>query len=220
MLLHHIQNHTMKPSEVTESLIKLASQDTRYAISNMLNLYSYGSRVYECSGPESDFDFICVYKSVDSKIEVKDGLVHVTAYSAEEFKKQIDLHEMSVLECVFLPDTADKIVSMDFPFALSLPTLRASVSELASHCFVKAKKKLTVEKDFAPYIGKKSLFHGLRVILFGTQIAKYGRIIDYSEANNYRSDIMTFPDDWESLRKKYKPEFNRLMTEFRKLAPK
>ena len=85
---------------------------------------------------------------------------------------------------------------------------------------MKAKKKLIVEKDYDPYIGKKSLFHSLRIILFGIQIAQYGKIINYEEANIYYDIVKSEIIEWEYFKKKYQPIYNNLKTEFRKLAEK
>ena len=93
------------------------------------------------------------------------------------------------------------------------------MSQKANHSFVKAKKKIEVEKDY--YVGWKSLFHSLRILVFGIQIAKEGCISDYSAANDYWHEIREANQyDWSYFKSKYQPEHNRLATEFRKLAPK
>ena len=85
----------------------------------------------------------------------------------------------------------------------------------------KHEKKLEVEKNFNPLVAKKNLFHVLKILLFGKQIAKYGKIIDYKEANNYFYDIMNIEsNDWLVFKNKYQPIANELKTEFRKYAPK
>jgi hypothetical protein len=205
----------------TDELIKAGVQDTDYSIDNLLNLYPYGSRVYGCAGPQSDYDMIAVYNSVKDKTEFSGQIVHVTAYSQTKFKKILIEHEISAIECVSLPEHMVLMAKNKYELSLSLSQLRKAISEKASHSYVKAKKKLTVEKDLDPYRGKKSLFHALRVIKFGCQIAKYGKIIDYADANSYWSDIVLNEcNDWQFYNSKYKQEFNELMTEFRKLAPK
>ena len=37
--------------------------------------------------------------------------------------------------------------------------------------------------------GKKSLFHAIRIVMFGIQISKYGKIVDYSAANHIWEEI-------------------------------
>lgn len=89
----------------------------------------------------------------------------------------------------------------------------------ASHSFVKAKKKIEKEKDY--YIGWKSLFHSLRILTFGTQIAQMGKIENYGAANHIWFDILKDPHyEWAYYEDKYKPIYNDLATTFRKVAPK
>jgi hypothetical protein len=61
----------------------------------------------------------------------------------------------------------------------------------AGNSFAKAGKKLDVEKEH--YKGKKSLFHSLRILMFGIQIAKAGRITNYGEANDLWKEIKQVP---------------------------
>jgi hypothetical protein len=190
-------------------------------VPNSTNIYQYGSRVYGCNTDASDYDFIAIQDGLETKSEIIIDNINITVYNNTEFEKEIEQHEISIFECLFLP--ADKIVKEErkFEFNLSLPQLRKSISEKASNSFVKAKKKLIVAEDFAPYIGKKSLFHSFRIILFGIQIAKYGKIVDYSAANHlYNEIVLNESNDWNYYFNKYKQSHNELMTEFRKLAPK
>lgn len=191
------------------------------ASSNILNVYQYGSRVYECHNEQSDFDYIAI-ADTDKDIEEISGEDDYTIYSLNMFKQKLLEHEISILECMYLPQ--DKIVkqllNIGMPI-INLSKLRHSISSKVSNSFVKCKKKLTVEKDFNPYTGKKSLFHSLRIIMFGIQLAKYGEITDYTVANKYWDDIVNNPcNDWDFYKQTYKPIYNNLMTEFRKVAPK
>jgi len=185
------------------------------------NVYLYGSRVYGCNSISSDIDIVSVCDINDKLEKIRLDDIDISIYNVDSFLEMVRKQEISVLECLFLP--AEKIFKQDISFIinLSLPLLRCSISQKASNSFVKAKKKMTVEKDYNPYIGKKSLFHSLRIIKFGIQIAKYGKIVDYSEANKYWNEIMFCGNvDWKYYKEKYQPEYNTLMTEFRKLAPK
>jgi hypothetical protein len=86
---------------------------------------------------------------------------------------------------------------------------------------IQGKKKLTVEKDYSPYIAKKSLFHSLRILIEGIQIAKYQKIIDYSQANYLWEEIVNNKvNDWSYYKEKYQPLYNKLNSEFRIYAPK
>lgn len=225
-----------------ELLLNVSGTDT-------LNIYPYGSKVYGTATEKSDDDFIIVmtdegfantydlrviYGVVEAKdgtaktagIRCSDGVGYVfdgTIYSKSAFEEKILAHEVSVLECLWLPPGTAVKNEHDFSkdFILDLPTLRESFSSKASNSFVKAKKKFTVEKDRSPYLAKKSLFHSLRILVFGMQIASYGRIINYSAANRFWYKINRNPSErWEDYKAEWQPIYNRLSSAFRLLAPK
>lgn len=190
---------------------------------DIISIFPYGSRVYGTNSEKSDYDFIIISnKSVkEFALSSNDNKINVHLYSVSDFQEQLNNHKISAMECFFLPK--DKLLKSSnlFKFKLNKNLLRSVISEKASHSWVKAKKKLEVEKDKDVYIAKKSLFHSLRIIDFGTQIAKDGKIIDYSSSNNIWDEIKDDGiDDWDFYKEKYQDIFNSRMTEFRKLAPK
>lgn len=80
---------------------------------------------------------------------------------------------------------------------------------------------MIVEKDYDLYRGQKSLFHCIRVMLFGIQIAKYGKITDYTEANKYWGMIQTLGEcGWDKYKEVFKPIINSIHSEFVALCPK
>ncbi len=188
-----------------------------------INIYSYGSRVYGTHTENSDFDYIVVSDTQIPHQQIDKENTNYTIYSMEEFYKQIREYEISALECLFLP--ANQIIKNSQPIQppsdFDLGKLRSSISAKASNSFVKAKKKFIVEKDRNIYVGKKSLFHSLRIPIFGCQLATSGKITNYAAANHYWPDILNNPsENWEDYHKIYKPIHNKEMTEFRKHCPK
>jgi hypothetical protein len=137
-------------------------------------------------------------------------------FNRNDWQRQLNDHKVHALEAYFLPDG---ICRGQFQLKINLKVLRNTLSEKASHSFVKAKKKIDKEKDF--YVGWKSLFHSLRILNFGAQIAETGAINDYAAANHHWFDILHNPQyEWAYLEEKYKPIYNELATRFRKAAPK
>lgn len=131
------------------------------------------------------------------------------------------MQELSVLECLSLPK--DKVIKEErqFDLIINIPQLRKAISAKCSNSFAKARKKLVVEKDYNPLTAKKSLFHVMRMQMFGIQLATQGRITDFSEANYLFHEIMSIDsNDWQVFKKKYQPIANHFATEFRKVAPK
>lgn len=202
-----------------ESLVSLNNFKATYGLTDRdIIVFPYGSRVYGTCSDKSDYDYnVVVPDSCNAKTgtEVRHHNVNINAYSRSDWQQQLDIHKIHALEAYFLPDGECK---RRFRFSLNLGTLRNEISQKASHSFVKAKKKIEVEKDFL--IGWKSLFHSLRILNFGLQIATEGKI-DYSAANHFWFDIINEPHyDWLFFKQKYQPIYNELATEFRKVAPK
>ena len=178
-------------------------------------VYAYGSKVYKSDTIHSDTDYI-VIAEVPEKLEFH-GKEDVQVYPIGEFQKSLNNHEIWALECLFLPEELKLEKSIFYTFTLNLTTLRESLSQKSSHSWVKAKKKIEVEKDFL--IGQKSLFHSFRILNYGLQIAKEGKITDFGVCNHLLNEIKTLPADWTILKDKYQVSYNNLKSEFRKACP-
>lgn len=179
----------------------------------VLEIYSYGSRVYGCNTESSDFDYIVVIESdEDIYYSVDKGYINCTVYSEPLFIKKIQEHHISIMECIFQFDDDPYLKH----FELDTEKLRRAISSVSSNSYVKCKKKL---REGDTYIGKKSLFHSIRILDFGIQIATYGKIRDYSSANNIYDYIMRLSNDWEELHHIFKPMHNDMKSIFKKLAP-
>lgn len=193
---------------------------TGVTIGTLMCLYPYGSRVYGTVRPDSDYDFIVVHDGdrLNSGVQYDfepNYTVHV--YHESEWKQRIEAYEIQALECLSL------MTSTEFTLPeINKPLLRASISAKVSNSWVKAKKKITVEDDYLT--GIKSLFHCFRIAMFGQQIARHGRVVDFTEATplwkeEFEPMLETRPE-WTDLHLTYKPRINALMTEFRKYAEK
>lgn len=187
----------------------------------ILNIYQYGSRVYGCNNQNQNFDYIIIVKEDILEQHINIGEIEATIYGENEFQKMIDEHEISVLECLFLPQEFIVKQTKKFNFNLNLKKLRESLSKKSSNSWVKANKKFSIEKDFNPYIAKKSLFHSFRILNFGIQIAQYGKIINYQEINNLLYEILDNPsEEWIDYKNKYQNSYNQLRSKFREICQK
>lgn len=179
-----------------------------------LKFFRYGSRLYGTHSEISDHDCIAIGPFLDEHNgkEHRFGDVNIHLYTNKHFQKLLADHDVMALEVYSqAPD--------EFEFNLDLSMLRRQISAKSSHSFVKAAKKIDVEREL--YIGQKSLFHSLRILMFGMQVAKSGYITDFSEANIYWHEILALGDiPWVGYKVKYQPIYNGLATAFRKLAPK
>lgn len=187
-------------------------------------LIPYGSRVYGTNSENSDYDYLAIIVNDRllapdngyTGIEYSNDNINITLYDRIDWQNQLNEHKIHTLEGYFHPSKLGRDV---FKFKLNLVQLRHTLSEKAGHSFVKAKKKIEIAKEY--YIGWKSLFHSLRILKFAIQVAKFGEIVDFSEANHYWDEIKSAQQyNWDYFKQKYQPEYNRLSTEFKKLAPK
>lgn len=190
--------------------------------------YNYGSFVYGTNDEFSDKDYICVIEDTDIIPENEFQINHegndYTFIKESKFVDDIKKHDITALECIFL--TPDMFNGDNDRFLIHFRydenKLRASISAVCSNSWVKAKKKLTVEKDFDFRKAIKSLFHSIRIYDFGSQIAKRGKIVDYSSCNDLWLNMLSkeTSTDWNYYREKYKPIWNKYHSEFVKLAKK
>lgn len=208
----------MDDDQILEGLV----EDNPFNPQKAVAIYRYGSHVYGTAGPQSDVDIIMVSHIEEPYVQFHKGDLNCTVFSVKEFQKRLDGHDITMLECVFLPDRFI-IQGKDYDWNAKIETykLRRAISAKSSNSFVKAKKKFTIEEDRDIYLGKKSLFHALRIPMIGRQIAVLGRIVDYGIANHYWPEIRDCAiDDWKHYKKKYQPIYNGIMSEFRRAAPK
>jgi len=197
----------------------------------IINCYIFGSTVYQTTNIKSDIDYILVcnnlkYKDIlqkDKSIDLGNNKINLKLYSHKIFVELIKQHRIDVLECLFLKDKfiLKQTVDYKYHFKLNLDTLRRSISAVCSNSYVKCKKKLKQEDD---YIGKKSMFHSLRIAHYGIQIAKYNEIVDYINLDDNYTTITLFNEifklnNWNEINNKYKHYANNLRTQFRLVAP-
>ena len=132
----------------------------------------------------------------------------------------IKQNHIVALECCFLPEDCIIKETKKFKYDVDLIATRIAISSIVSNSWVKGKKKFEVEKDYNPLIAKKSIWHCFRILMFGIQACKYGKIIDFKEANSLFKDIMEAPDNWKYFKTNYQQKLNELKTEFKKHSEK
>lgn len=164
---------------------------------DILSIFPYGSRVYGTFSDKSDYDYIAVFRdgTVKDEFALEKGKFNIHTYNESSFVKLIEKHKIFALECISLPEEFNICNRKKFNFKLNIQTLRSSISEKSSHSF--------------------------RIIDFGKQIAKDGKIGNYSSMNDLWFDILNnSSEDWKDYFELYKTKHNEMLSEFRKLAPK
>ena len=193
--------------------------------SDILNIYTFGSINYGLQNEKSDNDFMVV---VESKIdyeqhETSNYDLHI--FNVNEFQKRLSDNDIQVIE-VWQNPIVEKHM---FGFILNKSKLRTYVSKKADLSYVKAKKKIIIDDNRDYYSAKKSLFHSLRLLDFGIQLCKNGKIIDFTSCNKFYKDIMMLKEGgekdnhnriWNEWNSVYRKEFKSLKSAFKKVAPK
>jgi hypothetical protein len=184
-------------------------------LSDIIGLCPYGSRVYGTAESNSDYDFLVIVH--DKKTEQwSDNKYNLQFETLDSYQEKLWNHEVVAVETHY----SEWIIKKFKPiFKLDLVKIRHSFSEKASNSWVKAYKKLSVEKDYNLKVAQKSLFHSLRILDFGIQLGTIGRIDRFDISNQYWLDIRNI-SDWTNMKEKYKEIYNQKSTEFRKVCPK
>lgn len=186
---------------------------------DVLGIYDYGSTLYGTLSEKSDADVVVVVKSDIPYRQYESEVLDIHIMSSTEYERQLKEHKIMALECYFQENPIKKY---ECEFVLSLPDLRREISSIVSNSWVKAKKKMLIHGE--NYIGIKSLFHSFRILNFGTQIARHGKIVDYESCRQIWSYMLEYAEShnykWLDLEWKYKQPHLLGMTTFRALAPK
>lgn len=188
-------------------------------------IYPFGSYVYGTNDETSDHDFIAVLKDETSKstpIIINDDenwTVHL--YTLNEFLLKLDNHDISALECIYLND--DPLFKSNFK--LNVTKLRESISTISSHSWVKGQKKLIVSGDYDKKAGLKSIFHSLRILDYGIQLAVNNAIVPktmnwlWYELKQL-GEIYDHDELWEKIDARYREIYHKTKSDFKKVAPK
>ena len=184
-----------------------------------LNIYEYGSIVYGTYVEgKSDRDYIVIvpddYELDIDQIE-RDNC-HYNIFRASAWQEKLNNNEVDAMEVFFMPKRHVVKETVYFQTKIDPSKIREQFSRTASNSWVKCKKKLVVEESFNPRVGKKSLWHSLRIIEFGTQILLTGKINDYGCMNHlYDAIVNNEHNDWEYYQHYYQPIYNAKKTRFR-----
>ena len=179
--------------------------------------YVYGSRVYGTSDSDSDWDVALIAKTSVEAIEIKTEKLNIHVYTWDRWIADLEWHNPKNLECHFAPDWAVLLEKQRHDLTVNEARLRHAVCHVSSNSWVKARKKI----DGGEYrTGVKSLFHSIRIPMFGAQVASTGTIGDFSCANELWKEIDSREWDWASLDERFRSDRNSVLTEFRKHASK
>ena len=190
--------------------------------SRVQNIYIFGSQIYGNSSVKSDWDIVIIAKTSSPEREMraisdKNDELNIHILTSDRFNLGLTAHNIRNIECVMAPQWAKLKEDIDFKFQIKISSLRHEVSRMNSNSLVKCKKKLN-QDDY--YIGIKSIWHAMRIVMFGSQIAKFGKITDWSCANQLWSEINSKKWTWDELDERFRKYNNEILSGFRIFASK
>jgi predicted nucleotidyltransferase len=180
-------------------------------------IYLYGSRVYGTENENSDWDFIMIANNSVPNVEIKGDNYNIHIITPDEFKMMLKIHHPGAIECFFSEPHCRLLETVDWDFELKISSLRHMYSHVSSNSWVKCKKKLE-QDDY--YIGIKSLFHSLRIVMFGIQLATENKISDFKCANHIFDKIMSKKWTWNELDNEFRSLKNELNSKFKMVTYK
>lgn len=183
---------------------------------DIIGICPYGSQVYGTAEDNSDIDLVVILKKKTIE-QWSDNKFNLSFETIESYQEKLDQHEVVAIETYFYPDWIIK--NFQPHFKLDLVKLRHSFSAKASNSWVKAYKKLSVEKDYNLKVAQKSLFHSLRILDQGIYLGMNNKLDKFDLSNKYWWQIRNV-SDWSVMVEKYKELFNEKASLFRKVCPK
>lgn len=200
----------------------------------------YGSHVYGTTHKNSDEDYIVIGGYESKELSNIDNNKNLKVFPLMKFLMYTEMHEVFTFECISLlltnkndmfkiyDDKFEKILKSYYNEVFNIIKLRKSFSQKSSNSFVKAQKKIILE-DEDYFIGMKSLYHSLRILDFGYQIAQKGYIEDFKSCNNFWDDILKSEEQIKQLKTEndylefiqpWKKIYNELHSKFKAVTEK
>jgi predicted nucleotidyltransferase len=171
----------------------------------IINIYPFGSRVYNTASPSSDWDFWVISKNnVYSNLfaETREN-ISIHLYDENTFLEFLNQNKVSALECIYLPKELLFKYTKSFNFTLDIDKLQVNVKEKYRRDYTQA--ELRFKND--DLVGcKKAIFHGLRTQEFGNQILKHGKIVNYNMQSLWNKILEEDFSSWQEVCNKFKIE--------------
>jgi hypothetical protein len=187
----------------------------------VLAIFSYGSQVYGTAGPESDNDYIIVMKSAmldngafrNNAISNEDKSIQGVVYSRGGFIDAINKYEIGALECLSLPPS--KIIYKKWPFKVGVWDEKQMIKAIISKASASRHNADQQSKNGNKIIGRRGMFHALRILNFGMQLKRFRKIVYFGACNKMYEEMKNVKEDDFDTRDYY-DEFNKLLEKLRK----
>ncbi|KAL9644912.1 hypothetical protein ABK040_005392 [Willaertia magna] len=162
-------------------------------------------------------DFLCnKFTEGYQCLYLENEMININLYKYSTFQKKLNENWLQALMCIYLPKEHIWKEDLKFNFKLYFRKLIISVVGEAGKHFQMARRKW---KNNEIVKNKKYIIHTFRDLLFGIQIVKNLKIIDYTIANNIYYEIMNCKEvDWKYYEKVYYKKYQELKDEFNEIS--
>jgi predicted nucleotidyltransferase len=196
-----------------EEVVEIVHQ--KFKNLEILNVYLFGSRLYNCHTKTSDYDLILITNLTEidlSQNVIETEKYNINIYNIDYFIFLMQENFIWALMCCWIPKNfiwKETFSIKPFAFVNKKKLSNHTIMDI-SHCYVKAKKMIH------SHVGFKNLAHCFREAIFSLEILKEGKLQDFEIANHYFERIMKEEGkNWEYLDKIFYEELHERMTELK-----
>lgn len=193
--------------------------------SDIVNVYAYGSRIYGTHSPDSDYDYVVVFKSAllpsgafkDNAKSNEDRSIQIICYSRGGFKAGLEQYDISCIESLYLP--TEFVVQKKWPFKLDKINLKEFSSKIISKVSASWHSAGLALGDGHYYHAKKGFYHAIRIADFALQLKDSNfTSLDFSTAKTYWNEISKVNDEElkHYIKHKMYPFRDRMFEDLRK----
>lgn len=150
------------------------------------NAYVFGSQVYGYAREDSDYDVVLVAPTLDPR-EHKGAKYNIHVVNPDRFSEEVKSYQIRAMECLSAPEWARLQERMTYEIVHDPIRMKQSFLTQSAQMWNHAKHKMN-EGDI--FRGLKSIFHALKLLTFGTQIVKHGKIVDFGACNDLHEEVM------------------------------
>jgi hypothetical protein len=187
----------------------------------VIGIFPYGSQVYGTAGPDSDNDYVIVMKSAlldngafrNNAISNEAKSIQGVVYSRGGFIDAINKYEIGALECISLEDK--DIIFKNWPFKVGVWNEKEMVRAIISKASASRHNADQQSKNGNKIIGRRGMFHALRILNFGLQLKEHKKIINFGVCNDLYNEMKAIPSDDFDTRNYYNM-FDDLLVKLRK----
>lgn len=155
-----------------------------------------GSRVYGTATQESDHDFLVVLRDPKARHDLLWGPgMNLVVHGAESYASALASQSIFALEAHFAPAEHQlKAAAPPFAYVRDRKKLATTARERADSDWRKAEKVFSDD----PAAARKRAGHALRVLAFAAQIARGGRISDFTVGRAFGEQLASCTD-WAAV---------------------